>query len=409
MTIVPDTAGSPEAAIAAPGFAANPFPTYAKMQRETPVYYSPAEDYYLATRYDDCLAIIRDTATFSNARRIHRRVERFPEELRAEMFETYAGFSGFFFSDPPEYTAHRNRVGAAFRPEIADIEGHIQELVDGLLAPCAEAGRIDIVADLAYPLPATVILELMGAPESDREQFKHWTQEMVRLMGAADDLDDARAALASMRESTEWFRMMVKEARTNPQGMLGVLVRDMPEEPSAAELQSFAVTFVQFLVAGHETTTNLLASMVWLLLTHPEALARVREDRTLVPKAVEETLRMQPPLHWISRRVARTTELRGVEMPEDAELQIVIAAANRDPEQFPDPDEFRVDRHPNRHLSLGFGPHFCLGAPLARTEGRIVLETLLDRFDELTLLDPEPHWNESVILNGLQRLDVGLA
>jgi len=409
MTIVPDTAGSPEAAIAAPGFAANPYPTYTHLRREAPVYHCEGEDYYLVTRYDDCLAIFRDTDTFRNSGRMRRRVERFPEELRAEMFETYAGFSGFFFSDPPEYTAHRNRVGAAFRPEIADIENHIRELVDGLIAPHAAAGRIDLVGDLAYPLPATVILELMGAPESDREQFKHWTQEMVRLMGAADNLDDARAALASMRESTEWFRKVVKEQRTNPRGMLGVLVRDMPEEPSAAELQSFAVTFVQFLVAGHETTTNLLASMVWLLLTHPEALARVREDRALVPKAVEETLRMQPPLHWIGRRVGRATELRGVELPEDAEVQIVIAAANRDPEQFPDPDTFRVDRHPNRHLSLGFGPHFCLGAPLARLEGKIVLETLLDRFDELTLLDPEPHWNEAVILHGLQRLDVGLA
>jgi cytochrome P450 len=406
MTTAP--AGSPEAAIAAPGFAANPYPTYAQLRREAPVYHCEAEDYYLVTRYDDCMAIVKDTDTFHSGGRMDRRVLRFPEELRAEMIEVYAGFSGFFFSDPPEYTGHRNRVGAAFRPEIADIEDHIRELVEGLLAPNADAGRIDVVGDLAYPLPATVILELMGVPESDREQFKHWTQEMFRLAGAADNLEDARAALASMRDSTDWFRAMVAEARANPRGMLGVLVRDMSEEPSATELQSFAVTFVQFLVAGHETTTNLLASMTWLLLTHPDALARLREDRTLVPKAVEESLRIQPPLHWLARRVGRDTELRGVELPEGSEVQMVIAAANRDPEQFPDPDTFLVDRQPNRHLALGFGPHFCLGAPLARLEARIVLEVLLDRFEELTLLDPEPHWSEHVVLHGLRRLDVGL-
>ncbi len=399
----------PEAAIFAPGFSVDPYPLYAQLRREAPVYRCEAEDYYLVTRYDDCMAIVKDTETFRSGGRMDRRVLRFPEELRAEMVEVYAGFSGFFFSDPPEYTGHRNRVGAAFRPEIADIEGRIRALVDELLDPHVDAGRIDLVGDLAYPLPATVILELMGVPESDREQFKHWTQEMFRLGSAGDDIEGAKAALASMRDSTEWFRVMVAEARAKPRGMLGVLVRDMPEVPSAAELQSFAVTFVQFLVAGHETTTNLLASMTWLLLNHPDALARLREDRGLVEKAVEESLRMHPPLHWIARRVGRDTELRGVHLPEGSEVQMVIAAANRDPEQFPDPDTFRVDRHPNRHLSLGFGPHFCLGAPLARLEGRIVLEHLLDRFEDLTLLDPEPHWSEHVVLHGLTRLDVGLA
>ena len=390
-----------------PAFFDNPYPAYARLRRAAPVVWSEAWNGWLVTRYDDVKRVLEQPASFSSADRVRPRMRHLPAEVWEAMQEVYGGFTGFFWSDPPEYTGHRSTWTRMFRPRIADLRPRIEALVDGLLDDVTPAGRMDLVRDLAHPLPATVILELLGVPLADRARFKHWTEGMIKLANVST-LDNVTVAMGTMDEACRWVLALLQERRRDPRDdMLSAFAAQLDlDAMSDRELRSTVITLIQFLLAGHETTTSLIGSGVHALLQHPSQLDELRADPGLVPAAIEEFLRFESPLQYLSRRATGDLELAGERIRRDDLVLPVIAAANRDPGQFEDPDVLDLRRHPNRHLAFGFNVHFCLGAPLGRLEAQIAIERISARLGDLRLDGEPPRWRHNAMFRGLESLEV---
>lgn len=306
--------------------------------------------------------------------------------------------------DPPDHRKLRRLVSHAFTPKIvADLEPRIAGLTHELLDAVADRDRFELVADLAYPLPVIVIAELLGVPSSDRDLFRKWAEEQLsggRQLSVVDPGEQQRREfeeqVQSFAEILDYLREHAAERRRRPrQDLLTQLVQAEVdgERLSDNEVVNFANLL---LVAGHITTTMLLGNTVLCLDANPEQAARVRADRALVPGAIEESLRLLTPFALTYRATTTESEIGGRRVPADQVLSVWLSAANRDGQQFADPDVFDPARDPNPHLGFGRGIHFCLGAPLARLEGRIALNILLDRFPRLRA-DPE---NPPVLMPG---------
>ena len=314
--------------------------------------------------------------------------------------------------DPPEHQKLRRLVSHAFTPKVvADLEHRITELTGELLDDVT-GDEFELVRDLAYPLPVIVIAELLGVPSSDRGLFKLWVDKMFESTNQFSLKDDEAKQQQELRDSVEATRPLLEylgehaaQCRRAPRpGLLNDLVQAEVdgERLTDAQVVNFAAVL---LVAGHLTTTMLLGNTVLALDAHPDQLAEVRRDRSLVPAAIEESLRFLTPFAALARVTNKPETLGGVEIPADQMLLLWIGAANRDPRRFADPDAFDVTRDPNPHLGFGRGVHFCLGAPLARLEGRLALDVLLDRFPRLrTDPDRRPTFLTSPNLTGVQTL-----
>ncbi|MGN9783278.1 cytochrome P450 [Nonomuraea sp. ZG12] len=293
--------------------------------------------------------------------------------------------------DPPEHGKLRKLVSSAFtRKVVADLEPRIAALTHELLDAAAGRGRFELVTDLAYPLPVIVIAELLGVPSSDRALFKRWADALferdtqISLAEPAENQDvDMQATLRPWKEMSEYLAGHAGERRSRPRADL--LTKLVEAEVDGERLPDDQVVnfAIVLLLAGHITTTMLLGNTVLCLDAFPEQQDKVRADRSSVPAVIEESLRYLTPFAAVGRSTTREVELGGVTIPADQMLLTWVAAANRDPRQFPDPDVFDPGRDPNPHLSFGRGIHFCLGAPLARLEGRVALNILLDRFRHL--------------------------
>jgi pimeloyl-[acyl-carrier protein] synthase len=385
-----------------PEFHANPYPFYRALQEEDPVHHSPL-GIWVCTRYDDAVMVLRDP--------------RFGREGMARLMEARLGLTqdasrarDMLFQDPPDHTRLRALVSRAFTPRVVEVmRPHIQEIVDGLLDRVAEGRAMDVIEDLAYPLPVRVICEMLGVPASDQDVFKQWSTDIARSLDAgilpADSEvlprgRDARGALAS------YFRSLIARRRKDPKpDLLSGLIAAEEEgnKLSEAELVS---TCMLLLIAGHETTVNLIGNGLLALLQHPDELRALREDPALIPTAVEELLRFDGPVQRTGRMTTAEVEIGGKLIPKDSVVVSVIGAANRDPAHFADPDRLDVSRKENRHIAFGFGIHFCLGAPLARLEGQIALGTVVRRLPRLELVSAAPEWRESSTLRGLKTLPV---
>ena len=388
-------------------FYAAPYPAYARLRNAAPVAWSEAWNGWLVTRYDDVKHLLEQPALFSSAERVHPRMRHLPDEVWEAMQEVYGGFAGFFWSDPPEYTDHRAMWTHMFRPRIADMRGRIQSLVDVLLDDVAATGRIDLVRDLARPLPATVILELLGVPLADRPRFRQWTERMI-LLANVSTLDNVTVAMTSMDQACRWVRALLEERRRAPRDdMLSDLAARLDlTAMDERELRATVVTLIQFLLAGHETTTSVIGSGLYALLQHPSQLEVLRADSSLVPDAIEELLRFESPLQYLTRRVTDDLELRDQRVRRGDLVLPIIGAANRDPEQFEAPDSLDLRRHPNRHLAFGFNVHFCLGAPLGRLEAQVAIETIITRLVDLRLEGDAPRWRHNAMFRGLESLEL---
>jgi cytochrome P450 len=388
-------------------FFASPYPAYARLRRTAPVAWSDAWNGWLVTSYDDAKRVLEQPAMFSSAQRVRPRMRHLPAEVWAAMQEVYGGFTGFFWSDPPEYTGHRSTWTRMFRPRIADIRPRIEALVDGLLDQVAPAGRMDLVRDLAHPLPATVILELLGVPLADRPRFRHWTEGMIKLANVTT-LESVTVAMTTMDEACRWVLALLQERRRDPRDdMLSAFAAQLDlEAMNERELRATVVTLIQFLLAGHETTTSLIGSGAHVLLQHPSQLEQLRAHPDLVPAAIEEFLRLESPLQYLTRRATGDGELGGRRISRDDLVLPVIGAANRDPAQFEDPDGLNLSRQPNRHLAFGFNVHFCLGAPLGRLEAQVAIERVLARLGDLRLAGAAPRWRHNAMFRGLESLEL---
>jgi cytochrome P450 PksS len=308
--------------------------------------------------------------------------------------------------DEPDHARLRALVHRAFAPHLVErLRDRVQALADRLLGEAAGAGRLDLVAGYALPIPATVIADLLGVPPADQHRFHRWTQRMVSASTPGDFL----LALPSLYRLARYVRTLIAARRAAPRDdLLTALVRaeEAGDRLSPDELLGMAVLL---LVAGHETTVNLIAGGALALLQHPDQLERLRRDPSLLPAAVEELLRFTSPVELATERYAREpVEVAGATIPAGDLVLAVLGSANRDPRHFDRPDELDLARAPNRHLAFGQGAHYCLGAPLARLEGQIAFATLLRRLPHLRLAVPpgDLRWRRGLFLRGLQALPV---
>jgi hypothetical protein len=387
-----------------PDFIADPFPYYHRLREAEPVHESPL-GFWVLTRYEDCVAVLRDPR-FGRA------------GFEAMLAAMYGGGepddrrlpTSMLFRDPPDHTRLRALVSRAFTPRVVEgLRPRIQHIVDGILDRIAPARAMEVIGDLAYPLPVTVISEMLGVPARDQEAIKGWSTDIARSLdaiGLPAGPELVERARAARRAVGEYFRGLMTERRRRPgSDLLSSLIAASDEGDHLSEGEVIS-TCVLLYIAGHETTVNLIGNGLFALLRHPDQLARLREDPALVASAVEELLRYDGPVQRTARITTTDVEIGGRAIPRGAMVVTLIGAANRDPAQFPDPDRLDVARADNRHIAFGFGIHFCLGAPLARLEGQIALGTLVRRLPRLALASDAVEWRESQVLRGLRALPV---
>ncbi|HEY0755211.1 MAG TPA: cytochrome P450 [Ktedonobacteraceae bacterium] len=340
----------------------NPFPWYREMREKDPVHFDEQARIWEIFTYQDILVILKNPALFSSERA--RQISQ-------------DGLSGSILStDPPRHNKLRGLVSQVFTPRaIARLEDRMRAIVNELLDAGVKDGRLDIISDLAYPLPVIVIAEMLGIPASERDMFKRWSDDVVSNLW--------ERAVEGYQELNRYFREIVGQRRKMPWDDLisDLLSARLDGEPlTEDEIVNFCNLL---LVAGNETTTNLIGNAVLCFDEYPESLAQIRADHSLLPDAIEEVLRFRSPVQRMSRIPLTDTSLRGKLLKADQPVFLWIAAANRDEQQFPESETFDIKRTPNRHLAFGSGIHACLGAPLARLETRVAFECLLERFQTL--------------------------
>ncbi len=390
-----------------PDVHANPYPMYARLRAEDPIHWSPLMEAWVLTRYDDVAAVLTDSR-FSADRRQAR--NRFAEEIarREEEFGPFGRTRTMLTSDPPEHTRLRRLVSKAFTPRMVEgLRPRIQEIVDELLDAVAQNGRMDIIRDLAYPLPVIVIAEMLGVSPERRDQFKHWSDDIVGALGGPlvpqEIVERSRVAV---HELAAYLSGVIAERRREPRDDLVSGLIAAEEQGQILSEDEMLATAMLLLVAGNETTTNLIGNGMLSLLRNPDEMERLCADPSLIPAAVEELLRYDGPVQATGRVAMEELEVAGQKVEKGQAVLTVLGAANRDPAQFERADELDLNRVPNEHVAFGDGIHFCLGAPLARAEGQIAFETLLRRFAHPRLETDSLQWGGSFILRGLKGLPI---
>jgi cytochrome P450 len=390
-----------------PVFKANPYPTYAQLRSSAPIHRITLPDgrgVWLVTRYEDILAIFKDKRFVKDWRKVltPEQLAQIPpipqvmEPLSKNMLDT----------DPPDHERLRALVSKAFTPRLIErMRGRIQAIADSLLDAVEDKGQMDLIDEYAFPLPIIVIAELLGVPAEDRNSFREWSDAAVSGNATTEYLEEV--LVPHMTAFSNYLRRMFEEKRMNPEDdLISALVRAEEAGERLSEDELLGMVFL-LLIAGHETTVNLIGNGVLALLQHPDQLEKLRNDPSLIKGAVEELLRYDGPVETSTERFAREdVAIGGTVIPKGEMVLVVIAAADRDPEQFADPDALDITRTDNRHLAFGKGIHHCLGAPLARMEGQIAIGTLLRRMPKLRLKkSPQSlSWRSGMVLRGLQGL-----
>lgn len=388
-----------------PAFRQDPYPLYRRLLAEDPVHVT-AFGVPAFSRHADCIAILKDHRRFSSDER--KSAGYNPQEI-PEFAGISEGDRPFLFFDPPDHTRLRRLVNMAFSARAVEaLRPRVQQIVDELLDNAADSGRMDGIAGLAYPLPVAVICEMLGVPREDQPQFSGWSAVLAQSLDP-DIIPPASAVLErrawAIRESREYFRKLVAERRKSPgNDILSGLIAAEDEGDKLSETELLA-TCSLLLIAGHETTVNLIGNGIYRLLQHPDQLARFRADWDSAPQVVEEVLRFDPPVQFDGRICIEETTVGGHTVGAGQFVMLLLGAANRDPSVFPDPDTFDVTRDATGHISFGYGIHFCLGAPLARIEGQIALRSLFQRFPGLRLAsDAPPSYRPQITLRGISEL-----
>lgn len=401
----------------------DPYPYYAALRAEAPVYWAKEAEAWCISRYDDVQFILRHPELFSSdamrtmlmgARPGVNPLED-PEamaralaltEALAFPLEELMGGRQLLSEDPPRHTDLRNIVNRGFTPRrITMWEPLIRDLAVAYVSDMRDADEVDLVAGLAMPLPVRVICEMLGVESERRDQFKRWSDRIVAgTTGSTRSMDPLTSGFAdAMREIAEYVRSVVAERTRQPSDdLISVLVAAHDGEClSAAEMTLFVLLL---LIAGNETTTNLVGNATNALLRHPSQFARVSADPSLVPSWIEETLRWDPPVQFVIRRTTAEVEIAGQQLAANTHVVAILASANRDERHWgPTAEQFDVTRNPQGHLAFGFGNHFCLGASLARLEARIALEALLDELSRRERSEPRLEYIDSFMIRGPKR------
>jgi len=383
----------------------DPHPFYKELRERDPIHRSYAADGWVLSRYRDVQAVLGDRR-FSADERNQRRWERLlKRRLRAGLVDPYAEERGSMLRlDAPDHTRLRNLVNKAFTPRAVErMRARAEGLVEELLRPFSAGDRMELIADFASPLPVTIIAEMLGVPSDDHARFRHWSDEVILALGD-NTVENLRQGEKAMEELGLYLLEVAAERRRAPrEDLLTGLVRAEERGDHLSE-KELATLCVLLLVAGNETTTKLVANGLLALLRNPDQLALLVAEPKRIAGSVDELLRYDGPVQLTSRMVLEDGELEGHRLRRGQQLVLMIAGANRDPEQFAKPDKLDVTRENVRHLALGHGAHYCLGAQLARLETTLALEGLLTRFPRLRLADEPITWGSNTVLRGPTRM-----
>jgi cytochrome P450 len=387
-----------------PRMLADPYPYYARLRSTDPVHWADQFGGWVLTRYADVMTVLRSPHASAERTAVAR--QRVAPEFRA-LYDLRS--HSMLNADAPRHTRLRLLVNKAFTPRTVEgLAPFVRNFVDEVLGKARARGQMDVMADLAFPLPATVIAEMLGVPPGDRDRFKRWSDDTAAAANLPANLSPAvlRQSVVAMEQLQAYFRGIIAQRRAEPRDDLISALVKAQEEGDRLSDEELLANSVLLLNAGHETTTNLIGNGTLALLRHPDQLRRLREDPSLIPSAVEELLRYDSPVQFTTRVLKADMELGGKVLRAGQMVLLLLGAANRDPEQFPDPDRLDVGRPDNKHLAFGLGSHFCLGAPLARLEGRLVFEALLRRTPDMRLDGPPPQYRQNFNLRGLESLHV---
>lgn len=375
-----------------PAQRADPYPTYARLRRERPVFYAPQYDLWVVTRYEDVLRVLKEDETFSSRIALHSTPHEHAPEVGRVLDQGWPEMPIIVESDPPLHTRIRRPISRAFTPRrIAEMEPRIRALAQSLLDAFAGEGEADVVDRFAWPLPLRVIGELVGVPEEDLPWLHARSRDWLATYQATAPLEEQIAQARGFVEFQRYFVSLVEErARAPRDDLTSALLQAVAEDEEPIGLVELAGVPLDLIVAGHVTVTRAIGSALVLLLDAPEELERLREDPALWPGAIEEILRLESPAQGLFRQATQDVELGGVRLPAGARLMVHFGSANRDETVFEDPDRFDPSRDRNLHLAFGRGIHVCIGAPLARLELQIALPMLVERLRGLRRADEEP-------------------
>jgi cytochrome P450 len=385
-----------------PEVLADPYPLYHRFLDEAPVYWDPFLHTWVVTRYADVITVLTH---FSASR------SPSPEQLTAMGLAKLVPLAQvlvkqMLFLDGAAHARIRGLAAKAFTPRrVEQLRAHIQDITDRLLDVVQDTGHMDVVADLADPLPAIVTAELLGVPTSDWRQLTAWSTDFSEALGNFQhNPDNSNRVLHSLEEMCAYFRDAIRAHQAQPRDDLisALLTADVDGDRLSEE--EVVANSIMLMTGGQETTTNLIGNGTLTLLRHPDQLEKLRADRTLIHSAIEEMLRYESPIQYTSRLAPEDVQLGGKTIRKRQAVLAVMGAANRDPERFPDPDRFDICRPDNRHLAFAWAAHFCFGAPLARLEAQVAFGSMLDRMPNLSLDPVSAAWRDNLGFRGLVAL-----
>jgi cytochrome P450 len=365
----------------------DPYPIYHRMRAEAPVLLHGGVA--AITRYSDAQMVLSNISDYSNSRTRGAHVDVIARHLspddEAKLRECVRFHDRWLVRlDPPDHTRIRGLAHRVFTPRrVAGMRDLVQRTTDELLDKAAYKEQIDVIDEVAYKLPLIVISSMLGVPPSAFSQIHEWSKTIAIFIG--NDFSNAADMYRTLAEFRIYLKEMIAERREAPHTDLLAALLAADEQGDGLNQEELEAMFILLLFAGHDTTTNLIGSGLYSLLTHPDQRRRLDDEPDLMTNAVEELLRFEPPNQTVHRSAIRTTVINGTVVPEGTSIKVMVGAANRDPERFPEPDRLDIARQDVRHFSFGFGPHFCLGQALARLEAPIVIGTLLQRFPELAI------------------------
>lgn len=386
----------------------SPYATYAEMRAEAPIHFSDANTgrTWFIPRHQDVLDVLRDDR-FSAALKASGFVDQFPEEHRAELEPFSRSVSGWIvLQDSPEHRYLRQLMNKGFaRQLIESLRPRVTDIAVRLIGRMKERRSGDFMTDFAQPFPASVIASMFDIPSADLDEFISWSDDIVMFAGSLrPTLDVAHRAQDGLAAMNDFFSGLLTERRAVPGNDVLSLLASVRDGRDQLTDDQVLANCAQLIVAGHETTRNLVANGLWTLLQHPDQLSLLRENRGLMTSAIREIMRYESPLQFI-RRVAREDfEYLGVRIRAYDGVVTMLGSANRDPERFPHPDQFDITRNPTGHVALGYGPHVCLGAALAEMETEVALSMLLDAFPNLRLVDTDPPRVQNPMLRAIAEM-----
>ena len=418
-----------------PEIRSDPYPFYKQLREQDPVHWDEEMGFWVLSRYDDIASLYTDER-FSRAQGLMRGFERLSNDHQQIAQPVYHSFSKtVFYADPPYHTHLRGLMNHAFTPRrVEQLRPRVQHIVDELITAAQTNGELDVIGDLAYPLPVMVIAELLGLPAHDRARFKGWSDDLFAILGTVRHKPQhlLERAAQSLAEMTDYVKNLSQKRRADPQDdLLSALLLATDEDSSSyphhhnitsphasdeliREHSALSTLTEEELVAninillstGHETTTHLIGNGLLAFLQHPDQKRKLDEHPVLLSAAIEEILRYDNPVQITYRSALEDTEVNGRTIHKGDLVNTIIGSANRDPDRFTDPDRFDIIRGEGRHLGFGLGIHFCIGAPLVRLEAEVVFETILRRFPNLRLATDTLQWQEHPIFRGLKSLPI---